>query len=701
MKRPTIFDIARRADVSIAAVSFALNGRGGVSAETRRRVLSIAAELGWRPSHQARGLATRRSSTAGLVVLATPNQLAGASAFGAFVEGVQARLGADGTETMLRVLPAPQDAADLVAKWRSEQRIDGVIVGELAGRCGPELAAAVHRQPDLPAVVVGVAAGAEHDSQWSTCRHLVWDEAQCVRLAVYHLAELGHRHIVRCAGPRERRYTTLRNTAFRTAVQELGLPHPVIASTGPTAEHVRAAVERLLTAPVPPTAILFDDPLQAAAGLDAIRELGIAVPAELSVMCIGEDSHTHLLQPPLTAVTRGDYELGRRAAEALLGLIDAGDAERPAAPPPRVHIRSSATPPRGHQPPSPARTAADSGPVAGPPSRGVRMRDIAAAAGVSRVAVSYALNGQPGVSARTRGRIQQLAAAAGFVANATSIQLHGRSTHCIGLIVPRSAAAGTTFRRQELLLGGVEEVLAPDGWTLALYSAADVAEAAAISTEWHVRGRVDGVLVVADGNDVATLAAVEAPMVVVGPRSDDHRLLSVSVDDHAASRQMIGHLVELGHRNAAWVPGLQRPGAGVARTALAARLGLHVTTPGRRLRPLGPAECARLVRSALIGRPRPTVLLCGDDLAAIRAAAIAREVGLNVPDDLSIVAWSDGSMLAAGALSITAIDRDEREQGAAAARTLLAVLDHHSAANELLEATLAIRRSSVPPRPTP
>src|SRR5829696_2065611 len=91
-RRPTIADVARRAGVSAAAVSFAINNRPGVSSETRQRILAAARELGWRPSASARALTEARTRAIGLVLARDAAQLELDAFFVRFLSGIQRAL---------------------------------------------------------------------------------------------------------------------------------------------------------------------------------------------------------------------------------------------------------------------------------------------------------------------------------------------------------------------------------------------------------------------------------------------------------------------------------------------------------------------------------------------------------------------------------------------------------------------------------
>ena len=104
-RRPTIDDVARDAGVSKGAVSFALNNRPGVAPATRDRILRVAADLGWTPSHRARALAADRALAVGLVIARPPETLGADPFFPAFIAGIEAALAPLGQSLLLQVVP--------------------------------------------------------------------------------------------------------------------------------------------------------------------------------------------------------------------------------------------------------------------------------------------------------------------------------------------------------------------------------------------------------------------------------------------------------------------------------------------------------------------------------------------------------------------------------------------------------------------
>jgi DNA-binding LacI/PurR family transcriptional regulator len=129
-KRPTISDIARAAGVSIAVVSYALNGKPGVSPATRDRVLRIANEYGWRPSAAARSLRTS-PKTVGLALVEGDSASTHSTHFIEFLAGVQEALATKQLSLTVHLVDTAQHAADLLATWWAERRFDAFLLTDV------------------------------------------------------------------------------------------------------------------------------------------------------------------------------------------------------------------------------------------------------------------------------------------------------------------------------------------------------------------------------------------------------------------------------------------------------------------------------------------------------------------------------------------------------------------------------------------
>src|SRR4051812_38869635 len=131
-RRPTIADVARRAGVSAAAVSFAVNDRPGVSAGTRERILAAARELGWQPSASARALTEARTRAVGLVLARSASQLEGDSFFVRFLSGIQATLTAADYALLLQIVPGEASSAlPAYERLAAAGRVDGFLLTDV------------------------------------------------------------------------------------------------------------------------------------------------------------------------------------------------------------------------------------------------------------------------------------------------------------------------------------------------------------------------------------------------------------------------------------------------------------------------------------------------------------------------------------------------------------------------------------------
>ncbi|WP_093711639.1 LacI family DNA-binding transcriptional regulator [Actinacidiphila alni] len=317
MKRPTIADIAEAAGVSKGAVSYALNGKAGVSEQTRARILEIAGRMGWHPSSAARALSNSRSGAIGLVVDRPAWVLGIEPFFMQLISGVEAGLASGGTALLLQVTEDAGAEEAAYRRWWGERRVDGVLLVDLR-EDDPRLG--LLRELELPGVVVGHATGVPGIPS-------VWlNDAEAVRETLAYLAAMGHRRIARVAGPARFVHTRERGAAFDAAAAELGLTGGVsCVHTDYSGEDGARATRRLLSDAERPTAIVYDNDVMAVAALSVTQEMGIRVPAELSLVAWDDSELCRLVHPALTAVSRRVPEYGERAAEALLALIDGQD----------------------------------------------------------------------------------------------------------------------------------------------------------------------------------------------------------------------------------------------------------------------------------------------------------------------------------------------------------------------------------------
>lgn len=378
MARPTIEDIARRAGVSKGAVSFALNGRPGVSEATRALILRVAEEMNWRPHSAARALVGARAQAVGLVI-ARPARTIGVEPFFAqLLSGLQAGLSARAVALHLLVVEETAAEIEVYRRWASEHRVDGFILVDLQVR---DPRPAVLEELGVPSVVLGGYGehdqrdehdsrgrhdergegdgpgehdeGGERDGRGERDGHgeggslsSVWaDDREAMLSIVEYLAALGHTRLAHVSGLPAFQHTQRRVRALRDCARRLGLAEPLSTPTDFSDSEGATATRALLSRPDRPTAIVYDSDVMAVAGLGVAGEMGVAVPRELSIVAFDDSVLARIVHPALTALSRDTFALGERVAATLLETIASPGRPRDVkTETPRLTVRESTAP---------------------------------------------------------------------------------------------------------------------------------------------------------------------------------------------------------------------------------------------------------------------------------------------------------------------------------------------------------------------
>lgn len=314
MDRPaTLRDVADRADVHPSTASRALNERTRdlLNPVTARRVLVAADELGYQANPIARGLKTSRTMTIGMVVPDLTNPL-----FPPIVRGLEDRLGPAGFTLLIANTDLDPQRETAVVEALRARRIDGLVAATSRSDNGllAELAAA-----GLPLVLVNRAGDPSGASSVTP------DDHAGIGQAVTHLVELGHTRIAHLAGSPRTSTGGDRLAAFRhwTAHHGLAVDDDLVATAEAFTEaDGAAACQALMERGTAFTAIVAANDLVALGCYEVLREHGLRVPEDVSVVGYNDISFTHAFCPPLTSVRVPLYDLGRRAADLLLEAID-------------------------------------------------------------------------------------------------------------------------------------------------------------------------------------------------------------------------------------------------------------------------------------------------------------------------------------------------------------------------------------------
>jgi LacI family transcriptional regulator len=315
MNRPTQVDVAKRAGVSRATVSYVLNGladgRIPISAETRQRVLDAIDELGYEPDARAQALSSGSTNTIGLIIpdLRNPH-------FCEYATGVDEAARAAGYHILLSSSTLNDDFAVDIFKDLARRRIDGLIITSSFILESAEALAILARirQRGLPIVEMGEVY--DVDTVYT-------DYRQATKDVVAYLLSLGHRRIGFVYGVGAHGLGLDRLEPYHESLSAAGISAEpdLVVECGPSMEDGYHAALKLFKLSPRPTAIIVINDLLAISTIRAAADLGLHVPNDVSVVSYDDIPMAGYLVPRLTTVTKDAYTAGKKAFEILLARI--------------------------------------------------------------------------------------------------------------------------------------------------------------------------------------------------------------------------------------------------------------------------------------------------------------------------------------------------------------------------------------------
>ena len=338
------------------------------------------------------------------------------------------------------------------------------------------------------------------------------------------------------------------------------------------------------------------------------------------------------------------------------------------------------------------------------PAPRVTIKDVAARAGVSKGAVSLAFNHKPGLSEATRDRIFEAARELGWAPNLTARTLAGSRVDVVGLAICRPARLLGLEPFYMEFVSGVESVLIERNCSLLLRLVRNVEEEVGLQESWWRGRQVGGSILVdfrADDPRVAATERLGLPVVAVGHPAFTGSLTSVWTDDATAVTEAVRYLAALGHRRIARVGGAAALGHTAMRTAAfdeAAR-GLELAGAWQVTTDYSGEAGGRATRSLLTAPPadRPTAIVYDNDIMAVAGLSVAAEMGLNVPRDVSLLAWDDSQLCRLTHPTLSAMSHDVHGFGAEAARTLFGVITGEGPGSHPVPTPVLTPRGSTAP----
>ena len=311
-----IRDVARMAGVSVASASFALNGQPGVADDTRRRILAIAEQLGYRANPQAQALRRGRTTTYGFVVRNFANPF-----FLEVLSGAEEVAGEAGATLLVLDSRYSLERERRHLQEMAAQRLAGLAIAPVG--TGESVRLWHDLRPGAP--VVALNASAARITGVSRVRP---DNAAAVELPLRRLAELGHTSVAFLSAPRRLMADPDRLRYFRRLSRVLGLRATVVYSPL-TMGDVQQAVQAVLAGPDAPTAVITNSDYTAHAVYKAARELGLRIGPGVSVVGHDDLATSELLDPPLATIWLNRREMGRALMLRLLERVSLGDSLAP------------------------------------------------------------------------------------------------------------------------------------------------------------------------------------------------------------------------------------------------------------------------------------------------------------------------------------------------------------------------------------
>jgi LacI family transcriptional regulator, galactose operon repressor len=309
-----IREIARRARVSTATVSRAINRVPTVDPQLAKRVWKVVDELGYYPNTQARALVLGKSRIFGLIVSEITNPF-----FPEIVQTFENLAVENNYEILLTSTVHDPKRMESSVRRMIERRVDGVAILTF----GMEDSLIEHlRYRKVPLVFVDVGPDVPGVA------NIRINYLSGIRQAVQHLAALRHTRIAFIAGPQHLKSAIARRAAFKASMSEIGLATDLIVVGDHKLEGGMKAFGELPALDQPPTAVLCSNDMTAIGVMREAYERDVKIPDELSVVGFDDIHLTEFTIPPLTTVQMSQHELAKIAFRALLNEVDEPGAQQ-------------------------------------------------------------------------------------------------------------------------------------------------------------------------------------------------------------------------------------------------------------------------------------------------------------------------------------------------------------------------------------
>jgi len=320
-RKLTIKEIAELAGVSKATVSRVLNGKGGVSPRTRRKVERVIQMYSYTPNLVARGLSLRRTGGVGLIVAHTAKRLSSHLFFLEFLRGVSHFLTEMGFRLILATADSEEDYESSCRNMAQDGFVDGAVI---LGIRKNDRRLRYFLKAGVPFVTVGRPIG------YPRADYVDSDNQGGARTATEYLLRLGHKEIFFINGPEDHVASIAREKGYKEAFNTHGvsLGEQYIVHGDFSFESGYGAVRMALAQGLEFSAVFAASDLTAMGAATALKEAGFRVGEDISVVGFDDIPYARLFDPPLTTVHQPIHEMGEEAGRLLLLRLE-GDVEGP------------------------------------------------------------------------------------------------------------------------------------------------------------------------------------------------------------------------------------------------------------------------------------------------------------------------------------------------------------------------------------
>jgi len=333
--------------------------------------------------------------------------------------------------------------------------------------------------------------------------------------------------------------------------------------------------------------------------------------------------------------------------------------------------------------------------------RNVTLAEVALAASVSPMTASRAINNRSGVSRQTREHVLRVAADLGYVVNRAAQKLSGGKSHIIGVI-----ASDLENPFISALIAGTSEATWKAGYETLIYSHVEREKRPSGSVIQTLRQISDGVIAILplEFGYLGELTSINIPVITIDHRGEHAEFPSVAANSYDGARTAVKHLLSLGHRRIAYISGDERlASARDRRQAYIDTMAQFGPEPDPALMVTGDFTQNRGFQATkellLLSNP-PTAIFAANDLSAFGAIAAIKEIGLRVPDDISVLGFDDIPAAAQFYPALTTVRQPLHQMSQSAVNILLALIAGIAPASPqvTLPTELVIRASTAAPR---